>query len=244
MCSGLHFLPIGLLLVSLTTFCLTYIVSVLRKDVNPVLPYISDTGTTPYESCLFSFFLNLSAVLAFSTVYVRYRWVRIVTDEGRSLRCHNILAVVAGWLSALGLTLVANFQETNLEGVHMTGAAMTIGCGILYMILQTLLSYKMDDTLSLSRLRLVMTVVCFLTAASFLFATLAAKSQRSDSVDPLHWSSSDQGYGAHVTAAISEWLTCIVYLLFYATFVQDLKRTSMVVSFHVSTIAESEGIKV
>ena len=40
MCSGLHFLPIGLLLVSLTTFCLTYIVSVLRKDVNPVLPYI------------------------------------------------------------------------------------------------------------------------------------------------------------------------------------------------------------
>ena len=53
-----------------------------------------------------------------------------------------------------------------------------------------------------------------------------------------------QGYGAHVTAAISEWLTCIVYLLFYATFVQDLKRTSMVVSFHVSTIAESEGIRV
>ena len=47
---------------------------------------------------------------AFSTVYVRYRWVRIVTDEERSLRCYNILAVLAGWLSALGLTLVANFQ--------------------------------------------------------------------------------------------------------------------------------------
>lgn len=57
-------------------------------------------------------------------------------------------------------------QETNLEGVHMTGAAMTIGCGILYMIMQTLLSYKMADTLSLSRLRLVMTVLCSLTAAS------------------------------------------------------------------------------
>lgn len=57
-------------------------------------------------------------------------------------------------------------QETNLEGVHMTGAAMTIGCGILYMISQTALSYKMDDTLSLSRLRLIMAVVCSLTAAS------------------------------------------------------------------------------
>lgn len=57
-------------------------------------------------------------------------------------------------------------QETNLEGVHMTGAAMTIGCGILYMFSQTALSYKMADTLSLSRLRLIMAVVCSLTAAS------------------------------------------------------------------------------
>lgn len=48
----------------------------------------------------------------------------------------------------------------------MTGAAMTIGCGILYMFSQTALSYKMADTLSLSRLRLIMAVVCSLTAAS------------------------------------------------------------------------------
>lgn len=40
MCPRLHILPIGLLLVSLTSFCLTYILSVTRNDVNPVLPYI------------------------------------------------------------------------------------------------------------------------------------------------------------------------------------------------------------
>lgn len=48
----------------------------------------------------------------------------------------------------------------------MTGAAMTIGCGILYMFSQTALSYKMADTISISRLRLIMAVVCSLTAAS------------------------------------------------------------------------------
>lgn len=241
---GLHVLPVCLLLVSLTTFCLTYILSVTRNDVSPVLPYISDTGTTPYESCFFSFFLNLSAILALCTLYIRYRWLRLVSNEERSLRCCNIMALVLGGLSALGLSLVANFQETNLEGVHMTGAAMTIGCGILYMFSQTALSYKMADTLSLSRLRLIMAVVCSLTAASFLIATIAAKSLRSSTTDPLHWASTDKGYPAHVTAAVSEWLTCIVYLLFYATFVQDFKRTSVSVSLNIITMEESEGIKV
>uniref|UniRef100_K1QLA5 DNA damage-regulated autophagy modulator protein 2 n=1 Tax=Magallana gigas TaxID=29159 RepID=K1QLA5_MAGGI len=132
------------------------------------------------------------------------------------------MALVFGGLSALGLSLVANFQETNLEGVHMTGAAMTIGCGILYMFSQTALSYKMADTLSLSRLRLIMAVICSLTAASCI----------------LH------GYPAHVTAAVSEWLTCIVYLLFYATFVQDFKRTTVSVNLNIITMEESEGIKV
>lgn len=153
---------------------------------------------------------------ALCTVYIRYRWLRLVSNEERSLRCCNIMALVLGGLSALGLSLVANFQvtikniffyyllkvqlfsksnvntdylnehnlkksnygklkyielnnvlqETNLEGVHMTGAAMTIGCGILYMFSQTALSYKMADTISISRLRLILAVVCSLTAAS------------------------------------------------------------------------------
>ncbi|XP_061178615.1 DNA damage-regulated autophagy modulator protein 2-like [Saccostrea echinata] len=244
MCNGLHFFPICVVLVSLTTFCVTYILSVVRNDVNPVLPYISDTGTTPYESCLFSFFLNISAIAAFCTMYIRYRWIRMVSNEERSLRCYNILSLMFGWFSSLGLGLVANFQETNLEGVHMTGAAMTIGFGILYMYLHTVLSYKMSDTLTLSRVRLAMSISCTITAASFLIATLVAKAQRSSATDPLHWKSSDKGYPAHVTAAISEWLTCIVFLLFFATFVQDFKRTSASVTFHINLIEESDSIKV
>lgn len=36
----------------------------------------SDTGTTPYESCFFSFFLNLSAILGkYFTIYSKYHTV-------------------------------------------------------------------------------------------------------------------------------------------------------------------------
>lgn len=49
---------------------------------------------------------------ALCTVYIRYRWLRLVSNEERSLRCCNIMALVLGGLSALGLSLVANFQVT------------------------------------------------------------------------------------------------------------------------------------
>lgn len=49
---------------------------------------------------------------ALCTVYIRYRWLRLVSNEERSLRCCNIMALVFGGLSALGLSLVANFQVT------------------------------------------------------------------------------------------------------------------------------------
>ena len=53
-----------------------------------------------------------------------------------------------------------------MRDVHMTGAAMTIGCGIIYMYIQTVLSYKMDDSLTRSRVRLSMAIISTVAATS------------------------------------------------------------------------------
>lgn len=37
--------------------------SVYRKDVNPVFPYISDTGNWTPESCIFAFMLNTGGII-------------------------------------------------------------------------------------------------------------------------------------------------------------------------------------
>lgn len=39
-----------------------YISAVLRQDVVPVFPYISDTGTWPPESCFFGIMLTIGAI--------------------------------------------------------------------------------------------------------------------------------------------------------------------------------------
>lgn len=49
----------------------TYCFSVSRGDVDPVFPYISASGNTRPESCLFSLLLNFCAFLSFLLVYLR-----------------------------------------------------------------------------------------------------------------------------------------------------------------------------
>ncbi|XP_078581281.1 DNA damage-regulated autophagy modulator protein 1-like isoform X1 [Branchiostoma floridae x Branchiostoma japonicum] len=72
---GLSFLPIGLGLWTTATMVTTYIMAVLRGDVVPDFPYISDTGDKIPESCVFGQMLNISAFLSLGTMYVRYKQV-------------------------------------------------------------------------------------------------------------------------------------------------------------------------
>lgn len=44
----------------------------------------------------------------------------------------NNWALILGLLAVLGLTIVANFQETSVLLVHFVGAFMCFGCGTAY----------------------------------------------------------------------------------------------------------------
>lgn len=57
-----HF-PILLMLMMVVTLALTYILAVIRQDVDPYFPYISDAASKKPESCVFSQLLNIGAFL-------------------------------------------------------------------------------------------------------------------------------------------------------------------------------------
>ncbi|XP_078334693.1 DNA damage-regulated autophagy modulator protein 2-like isoform X2 [Crassostrea virginica] len=162
-CEGLSYLPLIMIVLTLETFILSYIFAVSRGDVNPYFPYISDTGTKVPESCVFGQFLNMAAVVALCTLYVRYKLVQsIVQSEEESVLKLNKVAFIFGILSPLGLSLVANFQETSVEKVHVTGATLVLGCGVVYEFLQTAISFKMHPTyngLRICKIRLVISVI-------------------------------------------------------------------------------------
>jgi hypothetical protein len=81
-------------------------------------------------------------LLLFPVVMVMYVRYRQINEYYRSYALtsavvkHNKIALWTGFLSCFGLSLVANFQETNVIVVHLTGAFLCFGLGTVYIWLQ------------------------------------------------------------------------------------------------------------
>ncbi|KAK6321088.1 hypothetical protein J4Q44_G00080640 [Coregonus suidteri] len=117
---GLCILPVALVLWTAATFIFAYVTAVVLRHVDPLVPYISDTGTVAPERCVFGIMLDMSAFLGVATMYVRYKQVQALTDEEESkLHKLNVLGLVLGWTSSFGMCIVANFQKTTV--LHAPG---------------------------------------------------------------------------------------------------------------------------
>ena len=95
------------------------------------------------ESCIFAQLLNLGALLVGIVVYIRYKQVHefLVSHQigQRSIKV-NIAGLYLGWIGAFGISIVANFQETAVFRVHLTGALLAFGVGSVYLWTQASIS--------------------------------------------------------------------------------------------------------
>ncbi|XP_061639481.1 DNA damage-regulated autophagy modulator protein 2b isoform X1 [Phyllopteryx taeniolatus] len=117
---GLSFLPALLAVWTAAAFVLAYVTAVVLRHVDPLVPYISDTGTMAPERCVFGIMLDVSAFLGMATVYVRYKQVEALTgaddaDGGRSVSRLNRLGLLLGLFSSMGMCVVANFQVSSSQ---------------------------------------------------------------------------------------------------------------------------------
>ncbi|XP_064600458.1 DNA damage-regulated autophagy modulator protein 2-like [Liolophura sinensis] len=237
---GLGFLPVTLVFVACSTIVTSYIIAIYRGHVVPFFPYISDTGSKSPESCIFGQFVNISAALALLVMYVRYKLVfSLVGDESRSIRNLNVISMVLAVFISLGLSMVANFQETNVEPVHITGAGLVFGLGVLYELMQTILSYQMNpgfNGLYICRVRLSISLVSLVAMIITFVAAVISRSKwdkEPHAHDKFHWSPGDDGYPAHITSTMGEWVMCISFLIFYLTYVRDFQKAQLEVSTHL-----------
>ncbi|XP_061173896.1 DNA damage-regulated autophagy modulator protein 2-like [Saccostrea echinata] len=229
-CQGLAYLPLITVIVPCVAFISAYVFAVLRKDVNPYFPYISDTGTRIPESCVFGQLLNISSAIAICTIYVRYKLIQSMIQLGdESILRYNKHALVWGALASLGLSLVANFQETSVEVVHVIGATLVLGCGVIYEFLQTSISYKMYPVCNgrrICRIRLVISVISLLGfIMSAVFGIISR--YQGHPKDRLHWKPSDGGFTAHIISSVSEWITALAFLGFFITYVKDFSKMKL-----------------
>lgn len=73
------------------------------------------------------------------SVYIRYLQVQRLLQINKLNRYAGFLNVTCLWLGlliAVGVSIVANFQETNAFIMHLVGSGFAMGFGVLFQILQ------------------------------------------------------------------------------------------------------------
>ncbi|KAI6072870.1 DNA damage-regulated autophagy modulator protein 2 isoform X1 [Aix galericulata] len=205
------------------SFVFSYITAIVLHHVDPLVPYISDTGTIPPERCLFGIMLNISAFLGVATMYVRYKQVYALNPEKSKIIKLNKIGLTLGLISCFGLCIIANFQKCVLYYVHVVGACLTFGVGAIYMLVQTVLSYLMQPEIH---------------SKDVFWIRLTVGLYGTNLVQKLHWDPEEKGYTAHIISTVSEWSLAFSFLSFFLTYIRDFQKISLraVVSLHGRTL--------
>ncbi|XP_061663014.1 DNA damage-regulated autophagy modulator protein 1 isoform X2 [Syngnathoides biaculeatus] len=212
-------LPVFLVVWSSTTFIVSYVIALFRRDVDVLFPYISDTAAKPPESCIFGLMTFVSACAGVATVYGRFKFVEKLSEVGAATAL-NKAALALGMLSCLGMCVVATFQETAVTAVHDVGALLFFVSGVLYIILQAGISYRASPdgaSAAVRRARLAVAVVASL--AFFPTVICAFFVEQTD----LHRDTASTDYPFHVASAVCEWIVAFSFICFFLTYIDDFK---------------------
>ncbi|XP_060924992.1 DNA damage-regulated autophagy modulator protein 1 [Limanda limanda] len=218
---GLCFLPVFLVVWSSSTFIISYLIAIFRGDVDLIFPYISDTGAKPPESCIFGLMTFISACAGISTIYARYKFVEKLGEQtGAKRTCLNRCALVGGMLSCLSMCIVATFQETAVTVVHDIGALLFFISGVVYIILQSVISYQTYPFGSSSSLYRVRSGIALLAALAFFPAVICASFVKQST---LIRDRDAEDYPFYLASAVCEWVVAFSFILFFLTYIDDFK---------------------
>uniref|UniRef100_UPI0037E863B1 DNA damage-regulated autophagy modulator protein 1 n=1 Tax=Semicossyphus pulcher TaxID=241346 RepID=UPI0037E863B1 len=218
---GLCSLPAFLVIWSSSTFIVSYLIALLRGDVDIIFPYISDTGANPPESCIFGLMTFISACAGTATIYARYKYVEKLSEETRVVSpCLNKSALYIGMLSCLGMCIVATFQETTVTIAHDFGALLFFVSGVSYICLQTAISYKaypFGSSMTVIGVRLFIATLATVAFFPTVICAFFVKQTK------LHRDPEDKDYPYHVASAVCEWTVAFSFICFFLTYIDDFK---------------------
>ncbi|XP_027899781.1 DNA damage-regulated autophagy modulator protein 1 [Xiphophorus couchianus] len=218
---GLCFLPAFLVVWSSCTFIVSYIIALFRGDVDIIFPYISDTGANPPESCIFGLMTFISSCAGTATIYARYKYVERLTEQNSLVKpCLNKAGLVFGLAACFGMCIVATFQETAVTPVHDFGALVFFVSGVLYIILQSVISLQAspyDSSICVCRFRLFIAIVA---GVAFFPTVICAYFVKQTT---LHRHTSDKDYPFHIASAVCEWIVAFSFVCFFLTYIDDFK---------------------
>ncbi|XP_035744860.1 DNA damage-regulated autophagy modulator protein 1 [Egretta garzetta] len=192
---------------------------------------LSDTGTEPPESGIFGFMINISALLGVITMYIRYLLIEKQNESSHFVRSScNVFSLCIGLMGCIGMGIVATFQELSVPSVHDIGALVAFGSGVVYITLQSIISYKSCpqwNTYFVCHIRMAISVIsCIAFIPMIVFASQI-------SMTKIHWTPGEKDYTYHFLSAICEWTVAFGFIFFFLTFIRDFQKVSLRISTEI-----------
>ncbi|CAB3374751.1 Hypothetical predicted protein [Cloeon dipterum] len=222
--ANLEYVPIVLGTLLPVTFIWTYIIAVSLRHVEPGFPYISHAGSDIPESCVFGQLLNICAAMMTLCVYIRHKQLLSQNAPYRPPSRLLKAALWTGWVSSLGVSIVANFQLDSLIIFHGIGAGLAFGVGIPFLWIQVVCtSYDPPSSLSKAVLK---TRIAFAATASICFLLVLVGLVTSYVLLGLGIENEVQ-FGFYLMSAIAEWIMAIAMSAFIVTFAREFQHISL-----------------
>lgn len=219
---------------------LSFITAYLRRDVTIYLPYISETGGWPPESCIFTMTIILGSFLGTLVIFVRYLVVADSSRDQTVLRM-NKRAFLIGLVSWFGLAVVGAFPMSTVLAVHLVGAGVHFVLGLVYIFLQTAISHK---TVPLGnkgraivniRIGLCIALLVFLVFLVILFPIAQYNWKKvNGEMRPAQKIPEDSGFQMILASSFFEWALYSVFLGYFITFVAEFRDYRLVTSVQLS----------
>ncbi|XP_072257243.1 DNA damage-regulated autophagy modulator protein 1 isoform X2 [Pyxicephalus adspersus] len=187
-----------------------------------------DTGTCIPESGLFGFMISVTAMLGAATMYIRFKIVQVQNSRSTFLSGYfNFVSFLIGVIGCIGMGIVASFQETAVTKVHDAGALVTFVCGVIYIFLQSIISYKSCPQWNRrGTCHIRMTIAALSVLATFPMIICASfvgigtfKCEPGEEMSPYHQAS-----------AVCEWIVAFGFVTYFLTFIRDFQAVNLKIS--------------
>ncbi|XP_063397991.1 DNA damage-regulated autophagy modulator protein 2-like isoform X2 [Mytilus trossulus] len=230
----LFVLPLITAIWIIVSFFITYAIAVSYGHVEPDFPYISHTARDSPERCVFGQLINIGAVMLGMNVIVRYWYLKEVfrqkkfADDVVWWQKFNIAGALIGIVSALGISMVANFQTDAQKALHYVGAGLAFGLGTVYCFVQTRLSWKLKSNNIGNRYiaiaQLINSIALTVLLVTFGISKILFKLKEKE-----HGFSESRVMfrGVYLLSTISEWFLASAILTFALTYTWDFRYVEM-----------------
>lgn len=213
--------------------CQTFPTYQMQPPTVPKAAYSVNSSTRAVFCVIWNNFVRRTAFhdvlfLVGLTIYARYRQIVHVTEHHEVLKsligAVNKKSLYIGLASCYGISIVANFQETNVRPMHYVGAFTAFGMGTLYFCMQSVISLRLEPYITLKKAlyRSILSIICCI-----FFVVVAVCGVIShilfEGSDPRHWYPSDGGWRWHVASSVSEWIVATIFSFYILTFADEFR---------------------